>query len=54
MGRKAAELLKWRCEQPAEALSPAVYRVGYEWVEGGSTREARAEAGGRRQGMVDG
>ncbi len=34
MGRKAAELLKWRCEQPAEALSPAVYRVGYEWVEG--------------------
>jgi len=36
MGRKAAELLKWRCEQPAEALSPAVYRVGYEWVEGGT------------------
>ena len=36
MGRKAAELLKWRCEQPAEALSPEVYRVGYEWVEGGT------------------
>ncbi len=42
MGRKAVELLRWRCEHPAEALPPAVYRVGFEWEEGGSTREARA------------
>jgi DNA-binding LacI/PurR family transcriptional regulator len=34
MGRKAVELLRWRCEHPAEALPPAVYRVGFEWVEG--------------------
>jgi DNA-binding LacI/PurR family transcriptional regulator len=42
MGRKAVELLRQRCEQPGEASGPAVYRVGFEWVEGGSTREARA------------
>ena len=42
MGRKAVELLRQRCEQPGEASRPAVYRVGFEWVEGGSTREARA------------
>jgi DNA-binding LacI/PurR family transcriptional regulator len=34
MGRKAVELLRWRCETPAEALPPAVYRVGFEFVEG--------------------
>jgi DNA-binding LacI/PurR family transcriptional regulator len=42
MGRKAVELLRQRCEQPGDAADPAVYRVGFEWVEGGSTREARA------------
>jgi LacI family transcriptional regulator len=40
MGRKAVDLLKWRCEKPAEALPPAVYRIGFEWVDGSSTREA--------------
>ena len=34
MGRKAVELLRQRCEQPGEAAEPAVYRVGFEWVEG--------------------
>jgi LacI family transcriptional regulator len=34
MGRKAVELLKWRCENPTEALPPAVYRIGFRWVEG--------------------
>jgi len=42
MGRKAVEVLRRRCEEPAEAPTPKVYRVGSEWVEGSSTREARA------------
>lgn len=40
MGRKAVELLRQRCERKAEA--PTVYRVGFEWQEGSSTRGARA------------
>lgn len=38
MGRKALELLRQRCEHPTEAPAPAVHRVGFEWMEGGSTR----------------
>jgi LacI family transcriptional regulator len=34
MGRKAVELLKQRCEQPAGAPPPAVHRIGFEWEEG--------------------
>lgn len=34
MGRKAVELLRRRCEEPAAATAPRVYRVGSEWVEG--------------------
>jgi DNA-binding LacI/PurR family transcriptional regulator len=36
MGRKAVELLRRRCEQPESAPAPRVYRVGSEWVEGGT------------------
>ena len=43
MGRKAMELLKRRCEQPAEAPPPAVYRVGFEWVEGASVKRVGEE-----------
>jgi LacI family transcriptional regulator len=34
MGRKAVEVLRRRCEEPAKAPAPQVYRVGSEWVEG--------------------
>jgi len=34
MGRKAVEVLRRRCEEPAKAPAPKVYRVGSEWVEG--------------------
>jgi LacI family transcriptional regulator len=40
MGRKAVDLLRWRCEQPAEALPPAVHRIGFEWIEGGTAGRA--------------
>jgi GntR family transcriptional regulator of arabinose operon len=36
MGRKAVELLKRRCEEPEAAAEPAVYRVGFAWMEGGT------------------
>ena len=42
MGRKAVEVLRQRCEQPGKAPAPKVYRIGFEWMEGGSTREACA------------
>lgn len=41
MGRKAAELLRQRCESPAKAPSPKVHRIGFEWVEGGTCGECR-------------
>jgi hypothetical protein len=41
MGRKAVELLRRRCERPDEAVPPAVYRVGFKWIEG-CTCAARA------------
>jgi DNA-binding LacI/PurR family transcriptional regulator len=34
MGRKAVELLHKRCEEPATAADPNVYRIGFEWEEG--------------------
>lgn len=43
MGRKAVDLLKWRCEKPAEALPPAVHRIGFEWVEGGTCGDVMRE-----------
>jgi DNA-binding LacI/PurR family transcriptional regulator len=42
MGRTAAEVLRKRCEEPATAGEPGVHRIGCEWMEGSSTREARA------------
>jgi DNA-binding LacI/PurR family transcriptional regulator len=42
MGRKAVQLLRRRCEEPATALAPKVYRIAPEWVEGSSVRGARA------------
>lgn len=44
MGRKAVELLRRRCEQPGEAPEPAVYRVGFEWVEGRTCGGVKREA----------
>lgn len=41
MGRKALEILRQRCEHPSEAPAPAVHRIGFEWMEGGSTRVRR-------------
>jgi DNA-binding LacI/PurR family transcriptional regulator len=49
MGRKAVELLRWRCEHPAEALPPAVYRIGFEWAEGRTCGGRGQETGDRRQ-----
>ena len=40
MGRKAVELLRKRCERPSEALLPSVYRIGFEWVAGGTCGNA--------------
>jgi hypothetical protein len=34
MGRKALELLRLRCEQPASAPAPAVYRIGCQFESG--------------------
>jgi DNA-binding LacI/PurR family transcriptional regulator len=45
MGRKALELLRLRCEQPASAPAPAAYRIGCQFESG--TTLAAAGAGQR-------
>jgi len=41
MGRKAVEILRERFARPEKPVN-RIHRIGFEWVEGGSTREARA------------
>jgi len=41
MGRKGVELLRERCREPGEPTN-RIHRIGFEWMEGSSTRGARA------------
>jgi DNA-binding LacI/PurR family transcriptional regulator len=41
MGRKGVEVLRERFADRSEPVN-RIHRIGFEWVEGGSTREARA------------
>jgi DNA-binding LacI/PurR family transcriptional regulator len=47
MGRKALELLRLRCEEPASAPAPAVYRIGCQFESG--TTLAAAGTGQRKR-----
>jgi DNA-binding LacI/PurR family transcriptional regulator len=40
MGRKGVDLLREHCRCPVEPVN-RIHRIGFEWVEGGSTRGAR-------------
>jgi DNA-binding LacI/PurR family transcriptional regulator len=41
MGRKGVEILRERCGSTKKPVN-RIHRIGFEWVEGSSTREARA------------
>jgi LacI family transcriptional regulator len=41
MGRKGVEILRERCGSETKPVN-RIHRIGFEWVEGSSTREARA------------